>query len=363
PTSDSREGARRGGWLGRREGANRSVARRHVRIRARPRTTPEVVSRMGYRPFPTVSHGAWTPGKAPPRRTGVPACGFLRPLPDAPYRPAPLHLVHRSGKPPCGLANGGSARSANAGDGVDSGEALEAGNDLVEVSGVGDVHRQVNGRLAISGPGADVADVASLPRDHIGDGVEHAGVIVAVDHELDELGLGRRRRPGDVNAAIRLVEQVAHVGTGGGVHRDAFAAGDVADDGLAMHRSAAGGAVYQQVAEAADEDRTAGAGRARGCGAAARLEAAGLVGSALRRRNEFGENLPGGDLAVAEAGIDILGLGETELGAGAADFRLGELLEADLEAWRVALEDAAADLSRALALVDVEPMPDLLTCS
>src|SRR6185437_3902454 len=308
PTSDSREGARRGGWLGRREGANRSVARRHVRIRARPRTTPEVVSRMGYRPFPTVSHGAWTPGKAPPRRTGVPACGFLRPLPDAPYRPAPLHLVHRSGKPPCGLANGGSARSANAGDGVDSGEALEAGNDLVEVSGVGDVHRQVNGRLAISGPGADVADVASLPRDHIGDGVEHAGVIVAVDHELDELGLGRRRRPGDVNAAIRLVEQVADVGT-------------------------AGGAVYQQVAEAADEDRTAGAGRARGCGAAARLEAAGLVGSALRRRNEFGENLPGGDLAVAEAGIDILGLGETELGAGAADFRLGELLEADLEAW------------------------------
>src|SRR6185437_15617169 len=84
------EGARRGGWLGRREGANRSVARYHVRIRARPRTTPEVVSKMVNRPFPTVSHGAWTPGKAPPRRTGVPACGFLRPLPDAPYRPDPL---------------------------------------------------------------------------------------------------------------------------------------------------------------------------------------------------------------------------------------------------------------------------------
>src|SRR6185437_9704327 len=46
------EGARRGGWLGRRSGANRSVAGCHVRIRARPRTTP-----------------------------------------DAPYRPAPLHLA------------------------------------------------------------------------------------------------------------------------------------------------------------------------------------------------------------------------------------------------------------------------------
>src|SRR6185437_12976619 len=43
PGSDSREGARRGGWLGRREGADRSVAQIHVRIRARPRTTPEVV--------------------------------------------------------------------------------------------------------------------------------------------------------------------------------------------------------------------------------------------------------------------------------------------------------------------------------
>src|SRR6185437_2890929 len=44
-------------------------------------------------PFPTVSHGALTPGKAPRRRTGVPACGFLRPLPDAPYRPAPLRYA------------------------------------------------------------------------------------------------------------------------------------------------------------------------------------------------------------------------------------------------------------------------------
>src|SRR6185437_3040309 len=45
--------------------------------------------------FPTVSHGAWTPGKAPRPRTGVPACGFLRPLPDAPYRPAPLQILER----------------------------------------------------------------------------------------------------------------------------------------------------------------------------------------------------------------------------------------------------------------------------
>src|SRR6185437_14760199 len=43
-----REGARRGGWLGRREGANRSVAGCHVRIRARPRTTPDAP----YRPAP-----------------------------------------------------------------------------------------------------------------------------------------------------------------------------------------------------------------------------------------------------------------------------------------------------------------------
>src|SRR6185437_3056189 len=50
---DPREGARRGGWLGRREGANRSVARCHLRIRARPRTTPDAP----YRPAAQLSLG------------------------------------------------------------------------------------------------------------------------------------------------------------------------------------------------------------------------------------------------------------------------------------------------------------------
>src|SRR6185437_8355378 len=67
--SDSPEGARRGGWLGRREGAIRSVARclcaARVRIRARPRTTP-----------------------------------------DAPYRPAPLHSASKLGMARRGIAAG-----------------------------------------------------------------------------------------------------------------------------------------------------------------------------------------------------------------------------------------------------------------
>src|SRR6185437_1766068 len=66
PTSDSREGARRGGWLGRREDANRSVAGCHVRIRARPRTTPDAP----YRPAPL--------------RRGSGSAGFIEgPLPFA----------------------------------------------------------------------------------------------------------------------------------------------------------------------------------------------------------------------------------------------------------------------------------------
>src|SRR6185437_15678258 len=79
----SLEGARRGGWLGRREGANRSVARCHVRIRARPRTTPDApyrpapLNRRHRRPGPGASHEcrppsartapAARPAKAPER--------------------------------------------------------------------------------------------------------------------------------------------------------------------------------------------------------------------------------------------------------------------------------------------------------
>src|SRR6185437_15555476 len=65
PGSDSREGARRGGWLERREGANRSVARCHVRIRARPRTTPDAP----YRPAPLqISVSPPPPSTIPGRR-------------------------------------------------------------------------------------------------------------------------------------------------------------------------------------------------------------------------------------------------------------------------------------------------------
>src|SRR6185437_168158 len=60
PGNHSPEGARRGVWLGRREGANRSVARCHVRIRARPRTTPDAP----YRPAPLNKKGG---GRPPPQ--------------------------------------------------------------------------------------------------------------------------------------------------------------------------------------------------------------------------------------------------------------------------------------------------------
>src|SRR6185437_5148336 len=58
---------------------------RRAGARAKFRQAPaqpgrEAVSKMVNRPFPTVSHGALTPGKAPRRWSGVPADCFLRPL-------------------------------------------------------------------------------------------------------------------------------------------------------------------------------------------------------------------------------------------------------------------------------------------
>src|SRR6185437_1382856 len=103
----SRPAQRRFGATGpanRREQAARPAARPHKRdarrtgpaqlqpwparragARAKFRQAPaqpgrEAVSKMVNRPFPTVSHGALTPGKAPRRWSGVPADCFLRPL-------------------------------------------------------------------------------------------------------------------------------------------------------------------------------------------------------------------------------------------------------------------------------------------
>src|SRR6185437_5791108 len=119
PGSDSREGARRGGWLGRREGASRSVAGCHVRIRARPRTTPDAP----YRPAPlhrrapalqgprlcpdghrfraviTLSTAALRPAAAVETDTPTPRVSAAPPA-GSPAAPAPLRQRSAAAPPP-----------------------------------------------------------------------------------------------------------------------------------------------------------------------------------------------------------------------------------------------------------------------
>src|SRR6185312_1398322 len=116
--------------------------------------------------------------------------------------------------------------------GVDAGDALESLGDVLQPGGVAHLDREVNHRLAVARPRADVLDVVALLRDHVGDGVEHPLAVIGVDHQLHLAQLARLRRPGDLDPPVGVVEQVAHIGAGDGVHAHAATAGDIADDRL-----------------------------------------------------------------------------------------------------------------------------------
>src|SRR6202051_3561762 len=118
-----------------------------------------------------------------------------------------------------------------------AGDLAQAGHDLFEVFEVGDVEDDLDAGLAVGGVGADVADVALGIADDAGDIFQHAKAVVTVNRELDRIGWGSAfvAGPLDVDAALRFVHEVRDVGAAHGMHRDALAAGDVADDALAAN--------------------------------------------------------------------------------------------------------------------------------
>ena len=88
---------------------------------------------------------------------------------------------------------------------------------------------------------------------------QHALAILDLHRQPHGVGRGVAALvPLDVDAALRVVEQVDDVGTGRRVHRHALAAGDVADDLLAADRVAAARARHHQVVGAAHRDAVGG---------------------------------------------------------------------------------------------------------
>ena len=103
--------------------------------------------------------------------------------------------------------------------------------------------------------------------DYGGDLFEHAEAVVAKQRDFYGIGNGLAffvSGPEHVDAALGFVEKIGDVGTIDGVDRNAFAAGDVADDGLAANGIATAGAIDEKVALALDDDGIASLHRRRG---------------------------------------------------------------------------------------------------
>ena len=111
--------------------------------------------------------------------------------------------------------------------------------------------------LVVEGPHLGIPDVGAHARQHGGDGGEQAGPVLHLDVQADVVGgLPARFRlvPLHRDAALRVVEEVLHVGAALGVDGNPLAAGDVAHDGLTHDRVAALGPVDEEVVVALDLD-------------------------------------------------------------------------------------------------------------
>ncbi len=251
---------------------------------------------------------------------------------------------------------------------MDAGDFAHAGDDALQVLEVVNVDDDVDGGLAVGGAGFDVADVGALVGDDGGHLFEHAAAVVAEDGELDRIAVPTifllRLGPLDGDAPVGFVHQVDDVGTALGVDGYALAARYVADDVFAADRIATARAINEQVIVAAHGDR-----RCRAAEDAAE-QAAGLV---FGQRNgigrgllvgggwrKTGEHLAGGELSVTDGGHQVVGAPEAELVADLLILDFLHVLERHAILARFFFDQLAADFDGALALVDVEPVLDLL---
>src|SRR6266851_5485342 len=121
------------------------------------------------------------------------------------------------------------------------GDLADTVHDFLEVFQVGDFEDYIYAGLAVLATSFYVADVGVGVADEGGDLFEHAKAIIAEKRDFD--GIGNRLTvflagPEHVDAAVGFVEKISDVRTVDGVDGNAFAAGDIADDGLAANRVA-----------------------------------------------------------------------------------------------------------------------------
>src|SRR5262245_18028186 len=122
---------------------------------------------------------------------------------------------------------------------------------------IADLDGDVDARVpVVVGVGFHVADVGVDIGDLRADSCEQSFSILDFHRQFDRVGTGAAVPlvPLDLDAPLRIVEQVDNVRTCRRVDRYAFAARDVADDLLAANRVAAAGAKHHEIVHAAHLD-------------------------------------------------------------------------------------------------------------
>src|SRR5438309_6435818 len=236
-------------------------------------------------------------------------------------------------------------------------DLADRADDVLELVEVGDLdHEVVDTPTVVGHRDLGLGDVAVARRNRPGDlGQEPRAVPADVDGDLHGPLGGLRDVPLDVDEPLPVEDALGDGQAVARVDREPAPPGDEAHDLVAGERVAAPGEADEQVVHAADADALVGL-RAWRCGR--RL-------GALRRLDEGAgydlvQELVHGALAIAERRQQVVPGRVAEVGR-----RLLDLLAAE-QRRRVepvllglALEELAAQLDRARALLDLEPLVDL----
>src|SRR4030081_2084030 len=248
-----------------------------------------------------------------------------------------------------------------------AGDLADTVHDFLEVFQVGDFQDYVYAGLAVLAASFYVADVGVGVADEGGDLFEHTEAIIAEKRDFD----GIRNRlavflagPEHVDAAVGVVEKIGDVRTVDGVDGNAFAASDVAHDGLAANGVATLGTINEKVAGPSDYDGVAVSAEdsahdarntARETAGCRLLFSVGHRFSAGGR--EFRQHLAGRVLAISDAGHKIVGAAKSVFAGRSLQIGFLDFLQRDAVFARFFFDQLFSDFNGALALMDIEPVP------
>ena len=132
-------------------------------------------------------------------------------------------------------------------DAEDTGYFSNVGENRFELAAIDNFEAGFDAGILTVGAALETADIGARSADDRGDFRQKSGAVLCTDGELHRESRGAFAAPLDSNAAFGLVHEVLHVWASAGVHGNATAARDVADDVVAGNRIAAFCAIDKQV--------------------------------------------------------------------------------------------------------------------